>query len=62
MVQAQTNAVKKSKMAKEIYNITAKHALTGTAVDMEFASIKQAKYFNSDMVDFRIIGPVKKQR
>lgn len=43
-------------MKKPLLKITAKHKQTGKSVDMEFVSIKQAKFFNKDLVDFREVG------
>ena len=41
---------------KPLLKITAKHKLTGQVVYMEFKSIKQAKFFNPDFVEFRNLG------
>jgi len=47
---------------KPLLKITAKHKLTGKRVDLEFVSIKQAKFFNHDLVDFREVGFVNTEQ
>jgi len=50
-------------MKKPLLKITAEHKKTGKKVNMEFVSIKQAKFFNKDFVNFRAVGFAnKKQR
>jgi len=49
-------------MTKPLLKITAKHKTTGKSVEMEFVSIKQAKFFNKDFVDFREIGFADKEQ
>jgi len=41
---------------KRKLHIRAKYKTTGKVVDLYFYSIKQAKYFNPSLIDFRIMG------
>jgi hypothetical protein len=40
---------------KKLLIITAKHKITNKYVNMYFYSIKQAKFYNNDFVDFKVI-------
>ena len=47
---------------KPLLKITAEHKTTGKKVDMEYVSIKQAKFFNKDFVNFRVVGFADKKQ
>jgi len=45
-------------MKKQMLKITAKTRNDKT-LNLEFVSIKQAKFFNKDLTDFEVIGLIK---
>ena len=45
-------------MKQQLLKITAK-TKTDKYLDLEFVSIKQAKYFNPSLTDFEVIGLIK---
>jgi len=47
-------------MKKPLLNISAYHPKVGKFLDLQYVSIKQAKYFNPGLINFRIKGEVKK--
>jgi hypothetical protein len=49
------------KEKKQKMLITAIHIITRQKVELEFYSIKQAKYFNPYLTDFEVVGYVNKE-
>jgi len=47
-------------MKKPLLNILAYHPKVEKFVNLQYFSIKQAKYFNPSLINFRIKGEVKK--